>query len=82
MDKNIKPNQIYTTEEAQEYLRVSNSTIKRLLKNGILRANKVGGRYKILGSELLILVSPKIEKKARKLYFDLKNKTQNVIKKW
>ena len=82
MSKDIKPNQIYTTEEAQEYLRVSNSTIKRLLKNGILKANKVGGRYKILGSELLILVSPKVEKKARKLYFDLKNKTQNVIKKW
>lgn len=82
MDKNIDPDKIYTTEEAQDYLRVSNSTIKRLLKNGILRANKVGGRYKILGSELVRLVSPKIEKKARKLYFDLKEKTQDVIKKW
>jgi len=82
MDKDIKPNQIYTTEEAQKYLKVSNSTIKRLLKNGILRANKVGGRYKILGSEMIILVSPKAEKKARKLYFNLKTKTQNVIKKW
>ena len=82
MEKEIKPDKIYTTEEAQEYLRVSNSTIKRLLKSGILRANKVGGRYKILGSELIRLVSPKIEKKARELYFDLKEKTQNVIKKW
>ena len=82
MDKDIKPNQVYTTEEAQEYLRVSNSTIKRLLKNGILRANKVGGRYKILGSEMIILVSPRAEKKARKLYFNLKDKTQNIIKKW
>ena len=78
----VKPDQIYTTEEAQEYLRVSNSTIKRLLKKGILRANKVGGRYKILGSEMIRLVSPRAEKKARELYFDLKNKTQNVIKKW
>lgn len=82
MRKEIKPDQIYTTEEAQEYLRVSNSTIKRLLKNGIIRANKVGGRYKILGSEMIRLVSPRAEKKARKMYFDLKNKTQNVIKKW
>lgn len=82
MSEEIKPNKVYTTEEAQEYLRVSNSTIKRLLKNGILRANKVGGRYKILGSELIRLVSPNIEKKARKLYFDLKTKTQDVIKKW
>ena len=82
MNKDIKPNQIYTTEEAQEYLRISNSTIKRLLKKGILRANKVGGRYKILGSEMIVLVSPRAEKKARKLYFDLKTKTQDVIKKW
>jgi len=82
MDKEIRPNQIYTTEEAQEYLRVSNSTIKRLLKNGILRANKVGGRYKILGAELIRLVSPEMEKKVEKFYFDLKKKTQDVIKKW
>ena len=82
MDKNIKPNQIYTTEEAQEYLRVSNSTIKRLLKNGILRANKVGGRYRILGREILRLVSPRVEKKAEKMYMNLKSKAQDVIKKW
>jgi excisionase family DNA binding protein len=82
MDKEIKENQIYTTEEAQEYLRVSQSTIKRLLKKGILRANKVGGRYKIMGSEILRVVSPKVETKARHLYFRLKDKTQNVIKKW
>jgi len=82
MDKEIKENQIYTTEEAQEYLRVSQSTIKRLLKKGILRANKVGGRYKIMGSEILRVVSPKVETKARHLYFRLKDKTKNVIGKW
>lgn len=82
MDKEIKENQIYTTEEAQEYLRVSKSTIKRLLKRGILKANKVGGRYKILGSEMIRLVLPKAETKARNLYYRLKEKTQNVIKKW
>ena len=82
MDKEIKENQIYTTEEAQEYLRVSQSTIKRLLKKGILRANKVGGRYKIMGSEMIRLVSPRAETKARKLYYQLKGKTQNIIKKW
>ena len=82
LSRGIKPSQIYTTEEAQDYLRVSNSTIKRLLKNGIIRANKVGGRYRILGREILRLVSPKIEKKAEKMYINLKTKTQNVIKKW
>ena len=82
MDKEIKPNQVYTTEEAQEYLKVSNSTIKRLLKKGILRANKVGGRYKILGSEIIKVVSPEAEKKARNLYYRIKDKTISVIDKW
>jgi excisionase family DNA binding protein len=82
MDKEIKPNQIYTTGEAQEYLKISKSTIKRLLKKGILKANKVGGRYKILGSEILMVVSPKVETKARYLYYRLKDKTKNIIGKW
>lgn len=82
MDKEIKPNQIYTTEEAQEYLKVSNSTIKRFLKNGIINANKVGGRYKILGSEILRVVFPKGETKTRHLYYRFKDKTKKVIEKW
>lgn len=82
MDKDIKPNQVYTTEEVQEYLKVSNSTIKRLLKKGIINANKVGGRYKILGSEIIKVVSPKAEKEARHLYFRIKDKTRGVIEKW
>ena len=82
MTDEIKPNKVYTTEEAQDYLKVSNSTIKRLLKNGIIQANKVGGRYKILGSELLRLVSPRAESKARNLYYRLKDKTKKIIEKW
>jgi len=82
MDKEIKPNQVYTTEEAQEYLKVSNSTIKRLFKKGVIHANKVGGRYKILGNELLRLVSPRKETKVEKLYYRIKDKTKRTIKKW
>lgn len=82
MDKEIKPNEIYTTKEAQTFLKVSNSTIKRFLKKGIIHANKVGGRYKILGNELVRLVSPKAETKARHLYYRFKDKTKKVIKKW
>ena len=82
MDEEIKPNQVYTTEEAKDYLRVSNSTIKRLLKNGIIHANKVGGRYKILGHELLRLVSPRKETKVEKLYYHIKDKTKRTIEKW
>ena len=82
MIEKIEPNKIYNTEEAQDYLRVSNSTIKRLLKKGIINANKVGGRYKILGNELLRLVSPKKKTKVEHLYYRLKGKTKKVIDKW
>jgi len=82
MEKRIKPDKVYTTKEARDYLKVSKSTIKRWLKRGIIQANKVGGRYKILGSELLRLVSPKVENKTRRLYFRLKDKTKKIIEKW
>jgi len=82
MPLEIKPNQVYTTEEARDFLRVSNSTIKRFLKKGILKANKVGGRYRVLGRELLRLVSPEVEEKAVKVYQRLKQKTQKTIEKW
>ena len=82
MPLEIKPNQVYTTEEARDFLRVSNSTIKRFLKKGILKANKVGGRYRVLGRELLRLVSPEVEEKAVKAYQHLKQKTKKAIEKW
>lgn len=73
---------MYTTKEAQDLLKVSSSTIKRLLKKGILRANKVGGQYRILGKELLRIISPELEKKAGKAYMKAKNKVVKVINKW
>ena len=82
MTKEIKNNGVYTTSEAQELLKISNSTIKRMLKKGLIRANKVGGQYRIMGKELLRLLSPEIEKKAIKSYLDLKGKVVNKINKW
>jgi len=78
----IKPNEIYTTKEARDFLKISSSTIKRFLKNGIIRAHKVGGRYRIWGKELLRLVSPKAERKAVNFYQRLKEKTKKAIEKW
>jgi excisionase family DNA binding protein len=80
--KEIKPNEVYTTKEAKDFLKISSSTIKRLLKNGIIQANKVGGRYRIWGKEILRLVSPKVEKKAIGLYQRFKEKTKKTIEKW
>jgi excisionase family DNA binding protein len=82
MDNEIKTNEVYTTAEAQKMLKVSNSTIKRLLKKGLIRANKVGGQYRILGKEILRLVSPELEKKSVASYLKLKEKVVSRINKW
>jgi excisionase family DNA binding protein len=78
----IKPKEVYTTKEAQDFLKVSSSTIKRLLKSGIIKAYKVGGTYRIWGSEILQLVSPKLESKVYKVYDKIREKTIKTIEKW
>jgi len=78
----IKPNAVYTVEETEKLLKVSNSTIKRMLKKGLIKANKVGKQYRILGKEILRLVSPEVEKNAIKSYLNLKQKVVDKINKW
>ena len=78
----IKPDEIYTTKEAQNFLKISESTIKRFLKRGIIRAYKVGGTYRIWGDEILRLVSPKVERKIYKVYQKVRDKTKETIRKW
>ncbi len=82
MSKEIKSNAVYTTTETQELLKISPSTIKRMLKKGLIRANKVGGQYRILGKEILRLVSPEVEQQAIKSYLQLKQKVVDKINKW
>jgi len=78
----IKSNEVYTTREAQELLKVSDSTMKRLLKRGLIRANKIGKQYRILGHELLRLVSPQVDKKATDLYQRVKSNVKEKTKYW
>lgn len=78
----INPKEIYTTKEAQDFLKISESTIKRFLKRGIIKAYKVGGTYRIWGSEILQLVSPKLESKVYKVYDKIRTKTRRTIEKW
>ena len=82
MPQEVKENAVYTTEEARNLLKISESTIKRLLKKGILRANKVGGQYRILGKEILRLISPELEKKSVDAYLKAKQKAVETINKW
>lgn len=78
----INPKEIYTTKEAQDFLKLSQSTIKRLLKKGMIKAYKVGGTYRIWGSEILRLVSPKVESKVYQVYSKIREKTQKTLEKW
>ncbi len=78
----IKPNEVYTTLEAQQLLKISNSTMKRLIKNGLIRANKIGKQYRILGHDLLKMLSPDIDEKVTDLYQKVKMKTIEKTKDW
>jgi len=57
----IKENAVYTPKETEELLKISTSTVKRMLKKGLIRTNKVGGQYRIMGKELLRVLSPQLE---------------------
>jgi excisionase family DNA binding protein len=70
----IQENVIYTPKESREYLKVSQSTMTRMLKSGLIRAAKIGKQYRIMGKELLRLISPELEDKAGKVY--------NKARKW
>lgn len=64
----INENEVYTPKEAQQILKVSPSTFTRMLKKGLIQAAKVGKQYRILGKELLRVVSPKLEDGVGKAY--------------
>jgi excisionase family DNA binding protein len=78
----IQETAVYTPNEVQQLLKISSSTFKRLIKNGLIRANKVGGQYRVLGSELMRVVSPAAEEGARKVYRKVKKTAIDVTKDW
>jgi len=82
MVEEIKSGKVYTPKEARDFLKVSDSTMKRMIKNGIIKAYKVSGQYRIWGDEILRLISPDFEKGFYKIYKKIKNKTIDTITKW
>ncbi len=60
--------EVYTPKETQALLKVSPSTMMRMIKNGLIGAAKVGKQYRILGKEILRVISPKLEDKVGKAY--------------
>lgn len=69
----IKKNEVYTHEETQALLKISSSTLTRMIKKGLIRTARVGKQYRILGKEVLRVVSPRLEDKLGKAY----NKARN-----
>jgi len=59
---------VYTPKETQAYLKVSQSTMTRMIKNGLIRAARIGKQHRILGKEILRVISPKIEDKVGRVY--------------
>ena len=53
----IKAYEVYTPQETQELLKISSSTVTRMIKKGLIRASKIGKQYRIMGKEILRLVS-------------------------
>lgn len=78
----INPNQVYTPKETRDFLKVSESTMKRMLKNGIIEAYKVSGQYRIWGREILRLLSPESVEPSERVYLKIKDKIKKTIKEW
>lgn len=78
----IYPNKIYTPKETRDFLKVSESTMKRMLKKGIIEAFKVSGQYRIWGREILRLLSPESVEPSEKMYLKIKDKIKKTIDKW
>ncbi|MCK9614339.1 MAG: helix-turn-helix domain-containing protein [Candidatus Omnitrophica bacterium] len=52
----VIPNEIYTLKETEEILKLSRSTILRLIKKSELKTVKIGRQHRILGREILKMV--------------------------
>jgi excisionase family DNA binding protein len=76
----VDKSEVYTPQETISILKISDSTFRRLIKKGALRVAKVGGQYRILGREILHLLSPKLEDKARGIYRKVKEKIRDLEK--
>ncbi len=48
----VEKDEVLTTKEAMEYLKTTKVTLLKMIKEGKIRANKVGRGYRILKSEI------------------------------
>ncbi len=48
----VTNDEVFTTKEAMEYLKTTKVTLLKMIKEGKIKANKVGRGYRILKSEI------------------------------
>lgn len=77
----VLANEIYTAQETLSLLKISKSTFLRLIKKGMLSACKVGGQYRVLGSEILRLFHPKVQEGAAIVYERVIDKVAKKLEK-
>ena len=65
---NLNETEVYTSEETQKLLKISDSTFRRLIRKGVLRAAKIGGQYRVLGGEILRILNPSLPGKVKGAY--------------
>jgi len=82
MVEKIEPNKVYTPKETQDFLKISESTMKRMIKNGVIKAYKVSGQYRIWGKEILKLLSPETAAGIAGAYMKARTKIKETIEKW
>ena len=51
--REIRPNRLYSIDEAARLLRLDRETLERLLRQGAFLSANVDGNYRILGQNLL-----------------------------
>lgn len=61
-------NEVYTPAEVEKILKISSSTMTRMMKRGLIKSAKIGKQYRILGKEILRVLSPELEDTVGKIY--------------
>jgi len=64
----IDEHKVYTPQETSALLRISDSTFRRLIRKGVLRAAKIGGQYRVLGKHILKLLNPNLPGKVKEVF--------------
>jgi excisionase family DNA binding protein len=69
----VEENEVYTPQETISLLKISDSTFRRLIRSGVLRAAKIGGQYRVLGKHILEILNPSLPAKVKKAYRKIVN---------